>query len=77
MHSSAPAWTIVSHRAAPVARSLGTSLDAAAELGAAGRAGEAEPAMELGIVLMGDEDLGDVALGREAQRHCAPYAERR
>ena len=37
------------------------------ELGAAGRPFLAHPQVELGIVLVGDQHLGDVALGREAE----------
>jgi hypothetical protein len=47
----------------------GACLDPAAQLGAAGRTADAEPAMEVGVVLVGDEDLGDVALGHQPKRH--------
>ena len=52
----------------PGSRSAGAALAAPTELGAARRTRLAESPMQLRIVLMGDQDLGDVALGGQPQR---------
>ena len=44
------------------------ALGVAAELGPARRPLEPQPLVQMPVVLVGDQDLGDVALGPEAQR---------
>ena len=72
-HTSEPGSRIVKRDARPAARS-GLALGAAPQLGAARAAAAPQAHVQLRIVLVGDQDLRDVALGGRAQLHALAAA---